>query len=403
MDKLFIAPDLLALLVCPIDEADIARRSLDEMTWFSPSEGKLKIHLYYLGPSTPKRSSPHRLRTLLLPTLNPNARLDIETITLMPQMPDVTSQPPAGGPHSPHVLRHRAKDEAGVVALTFTGSTIKDDREDDLHEEIPEGDGWVMDIVVLKSHLLRLARDPTYLVNGDKETPFHLWGSRHSRLFPHLDEGVYDSPKLYTTCTYRVVSINPLVSPDGEIPEVVVDGRLDQGGRRRVAAADRRMDVLDFCPGRIEDVREALEWEKHRAERKKEAVQTELAEPISFGPEYGGGGPGTDHYSAKLATTLVDTPTVLEKGVFVEAVETSLPYLISKFDLERGRRDDGELPLPEAVFLSEVDLIVQVRSVNFTREVLMISFRYKAMTTPKKSTVLVTIAISSHKSIYIRH
>ena len=365
MDKLFIAPDLLALLVCPCSEVDIARRSLDEMTWFFPNEGRLKVHLYYLGPSTPNRSSPHRLRTLLLPTLHPNTRLDIETITFMPQMSDVTSRPPPGGPHPPHILRHRAKDEAGVVALTFTGSTVKDDDDDDLHEEIPEGDSWVMDIVVLKSHLLRLARDPTYLASGDKEIPFDVWGGRHARLFPHLYAGVYDSPKLHISCTYRVVSINPLVSPDGEIPEVIVDGRLDQGGRRRVSAADRRMDVLDFCPGRIEDVREALEWEKHRVERDKEFVTTELVEPISFGPEYGGGGPGTDHYSAKLSTTLVDTPTVLEKGVFVEAVETYLPYLISQFDLERGRRDDGELPLPEAVFLSEVDLVIQVHSVNF--------------------------------------
>src|SRR5258706_3813316 len=360
MDKLFIAPDLLALLVCPASPADITRRSLDEIIWFSPFEGRLKVHLYHVDLSMPNRSSSHRLRTLLLPTLHPNTRLDIETITFMPQMSDVTSRPPPGGPHPPHELRHRAKDEAGVVALTFTGSTVKDDWMDGLHEEIPEGDSWVMDVVVLKSQLLRLARDPTYLASGDKEIPFDLWGGRHARLFPHLDAGIYDSPKLHTTSTYRVVSINPLVSPDGEIPEVVVDGRLDQGGKRRVPAADRRMDVLDFCPGRIEDVREALEWEKHRVGRNKEFVETELVEPISFGPEYGGGGPGTNHYSAKLATTLVDTPTVLEKGVFVEAVETYLPYLISKFDLERGRRDDGELPLPEAVFLSEVDLIVQV-------------------------------------------
>jgi len=365
MDKVFIAPDLLALLVCPIREADITRRSLDEQTWFSPSEGKLKIHLYCIVPSSPNQSSPHRLRTLLLPTLNPNARLDIETVTFMPQMSEVTSRPPPGGPHSPQVLRQRAKDEAGVVALTFTGSTANDNGEGDAHEEVPEGDGWIMDIVVLKSHLLRLGRDATYLANGGKEIPFYLWGGSHARLFPHLDEGVYDSPKLYTTCTYRVVSINPLVSPDGEIPEVILDGRLDQGGKKRVPAADRRMDVLDFCPGRIEDVREALEWEKHRKEQDKEYDKTELVEPISFGPEYGGGGPGTDHYSAKLATTLVDTPTILEKGVFVEAVETSLPYLISKFDLERGRRDDGELPLPEAVFLSEVDLIIQVRLAFF--------------------------------------
>lgn len=367
MDKLFIAPDLLALLVCPINETDIIRRSLDEQTWFSPNEGKLKIYLYYLGSPTSHRSSPDRLRTLLLPTLNPNARLDIETVTFMPHVSEVTSRPPPAGPHPPQVLRQRAKDDAGVVALTFTGSTVNDDGEDGAHEEIPEGDGWIMDIVVLKSHLLRLARDPTYLANGGKDIPFDLWGGSHARLFPHLDKGVYDSPKLYTTCTYRVVSINPLVSPDGEIPEVIVDGRLDQGGRRRVPAADRRMDVLDFCPGRIEDVREALEWEKHRAEQGKADVKTELVEPISFGPEYGGGGPGTNDYSAKLATTLVDTPTILERGVFVEAVETSLPYLISKFDLERGRRGDGELPLPEAVFLSEVDLIVQVRLVNFFR------------------------------------
>jgi len=373
MDKLFIAPDLLALLVCPVGDADIARRSLDEMTWFSPSEGNLKIHLYCFGPSTSNRSPPHRLRTLLLPSLNPGARLDIETITFLPQVSDVTSRPPPGGPHPPQALMQRVKEEAGVVTLTFTGSTVKGDGENDLHEEIPEGDGWIMDIVVLKSHLLRLARDPTYLAKGDKEIPFELWGGRHARLFPHLDEGVYESPKLYTTCTYRVVSINPLVSPDGEIPEVIVDGRLDQGGRRQVPAADRRMDVLDFCPGRIEDVREALEWEKHRTERNKEDVKTELVEPTSFGPEYGGGGPGTDHYSAKLATTLVDTPTVLEKGVFVDAVETSLPYLISKFDLERGRRDDGELPLPEAVFLSEVDLVVQVRPAHFSKGLLMVS------------------------------
>lgn len=367
MDKLFIAPDILTLLVCPINEVDIAQRSLDEQTWFSP-KGRLKIHLYYVGPPAPNRSSPHRLRTLLLPTLNPNARLDIETITFMSQLSEVTSRPPPGGPHPPRVLRQRAKDEAGVVALTFTGSTVKDDGEDGTHEGIPEGDGWVMDIVVLKSHLLRLARDPTFLANDDKEIPFDLWGGKHARLFPHLDQGIYDSPALHTTCTYRVVSINPLVSPDGGIPEIIVDGRLDQGGRKRAPTADRRMDILDFCPGRIEDVREALEWEKHRTGQNKEDIRTELIEPISFGPEYGGGGPGTDHYSAKLATTLVDTPTILEKGVFVEAVETSLPYLISEFDLERGRRDDGELPLPEAVFLSEVDLIVQVRLANFFEE-----------------------------------
>jgi hypothetical protein len=403
MDKLFIAPDLLALLVCPIRETDIVRRSLDQLTWFSPSEGKLKIHLYYVGPSTPNRPSPHRLRTLLLPTLNPNARLDIESITFMPQASDFTSRPPPGGSHPSQALRQRAKGEAGVIALTFTGSTVKDSGEDDVHEEIPEGDGWIMDMVVLKSHILRLARDSTYLANGDKEIPFKSWGGRHARLFPHLDEGIYDSPKLYTTCTYRVVSVNPLVSPDGEIPEVIVDGRLDQGGRRRVVVADRRMDVLDFCPGRIEDVKEALEREKHRIEHDKENVKTRLVEPISFGPEYGGGGPGTEHYSAKLATTLVDTPTTLQKGVFMEAVETSLPYLISKFDLERGRRDDGDLPLPEAAFLSEVDLIVQVRLVKNFEEGTNTFVSCKVMRTPKNSSVLVTIAISLYETIYIHH
>jgi hypothetical protein len=58
--------------------------------------------------------------------------------------------------------------------------------------------------------------------------------------------------------------------------------------------------------------------------------------------------------------TVVDAPSVVTGGPFKDEVHTSLPYILSRFDLERGKRDDGTLPLPESVWLTEKELVLQV-------------------------------------------
>jgi hypothetical protein len=60
--------------------------------------------------------------------------------------------------------------------------------------------------------------------------------------------------------------------------------------------------------------------------------------------------------------TLVDAPSSVNGGPFAEEVHTSLPYLISRFDLEQGRKVDNSLPLPESVSLTETELVMQVSS-----------------------------------------
>jgi hypothetical protein len=60
--------------------------------------------------------------------------------------------------------------------------------------------------------------------------------------------------------------------------------------------------------------------------------------------------------------TVVEAPSIVRGGPFKDEVHTSLPYILSRFDLERGRRDDGSLPLPESVWLTEKELVLQVSS-----------------------------------------
>lgn len=63
--------------------------------------------------------------------------------------------------------------------------------------------------------------------------------------------------------------------------------------------------------------------------------------------------------------TVVDAPNTVEGCPFLNKVETSLPYILSRFDLERGRRDNGGLGLPESLWITETQLIIQVRVFEF--------------------------------------
>ena len=58
--------------------------------------------------------------------------------------------------------------------------------------------------------------------------------------------------------------------------------------------------------------------------------------------------------------TVVDAPSMVNGGPFKSDVHSSLPYVLSRFDLDRGRRDDGSLPLPESVWLTEKEMVIQV-------------------------------------------
>jgi hypothetical protein len=58
--------------------------------------------------------------------------------------------------------------------------------------------------------------------------------------------------------------------------------------------------------------------------------------------------------------TLVDASSTLEGGPFIEKVDSALPYILSRFDLDRGRKEDGSLPLPESVWMTETEIILQV-------------------------------------------
>lgn len=59
--------------------------------------------------------------------------------------------------------------------------------------------------------------------------------------------------------------------------------------------------------------------------------------------------------------TLVDAQSTLEGGPFRIPIKCSLPYILSRFDLDRGRKDDGTLPLPESLWMTETEIIIQVR------------------------------------------
>jgi len=73
--------------------------------------------------------------------------------------------------------------------------------------------------------------------------------------------------------------------------------------------------------------------------------------------------------------TLVDVPSLVTGGPFKEEVHSSLPYILSRFDLERGRRDDGSLPLPDSVWLTEKELVLQVSCRLSTTQSRMLNFQ----------------------------
>lgn len=58
---------------------------------------------------------------------------------------------------------------------------------------------------------------------------------------------------------------------------------------------------------------------------------------------------------------LVEAASVVEGGPFVQSVTTCLPYILSRFDLERGRKDDGGIGMPESVWMTATQLVFQVR------------------------------------------
>ncbi len=70
--------------------------------------------------------------------------------------------------------------------------------------------------------------------------------------------------------------------------------------------------------------------------------------------------------------TVVDTPNQVQGCPFTGTIETSLPYILSRFDLERGRRNDGTLGLPESLWITETHLILQVR--RFSVPLLMLMY-----------------------------
>ncbi|PVG02542.1 hypothetical protein CPB86DRAFT_780497 [Serendipita vermifera] len=370
MDMHFISDDLLIVFTCPITSSDLARRSLDDEDFpIAPEEGKMRIHLYYIGPKQNGISSPCLLRTLLFPRFNNHWRADIDSGKIVPQTSDVSSRPRKDGPVISEGLPFRSRNESGVVCLTISGLLLRhsqgndDDDDDDNDEDYSTGTGWVIDIVILKQYLLSLAQnalvpDDTERTKLGKELNWIEWighGGENVRLFPHSDEGWLGSPKVYEACSYRVASVTPLKRGEhgNEVfgnPDTVPEPEV----RRKVIQADRRLDVLDFCPGRIDDVRQALEA-KRRREELDESEKNDNEGMFGVIPSSMLEGDGCE-------LTLVDTPSSVNGGPFAEDVQTALPYLISRFDLEKGRKADNSLPLPESVSLTETELVMQIES-----------------------------------------
>jgi hypothetical protein len=260
MDQHFIADDLLVILVCPVADSDILRRSLDDYNCPIPREGKLKMHIYRVGPNQNGPTSPYLLRTLLLPIFNDRWRVDIDSGKILPQGSDVSSRASKGSPTLLDGLPYRSEEAAGVFCVTASGVLLKHarnvadgDEEDDEGEE-DTGLGWVVDLVVLKSHIVKLARDAMEnKTTPGKETLWKDWAGatgEHARIFPHSDQGWLGSPKLYEACSYRVASITPLKR--GDVGNEVMPVVGEDVEKKRVTVADRRLDVLDFCPGRLD-------------------------------------------------------------------------------------------------------------------------------------------------------
>ena len=265
MDHHFIADDLLVILVCPVTDSDIARRSLDEDNCPIPQEGKLKLHVYRVGPDQVGLKSPCHLQTLLFPMLNDRWRVDIESGKILPQGSDVSSRPSRESPTLLDGLPYRSEETAGILCVTVSGVLLKyspnivDGEGEEDTDEDDMGTGWVVDLVVLKAHVVKLARDAIdnkATVQLGREVVWREWAGpagEHARVFPHSDQGWLGSPKLYEACTYRVASITPLKRGDAGneyIPVVNADV-----GKKRVTIADRRLDILDFCPGRLDGER----------------------------------------------------------------------------------------------------------------------------------------------------
>jgi hypothetical protein len=108
------------------------------------------------------------------------------------------------------------------------------------------------------------------------------------------------------------------------------------------------------------DVRIALEAKRKQKELEDHPSDAQGAEEGMFGvvPSDLLEGEGSE-------ITVVDAPSAVTGGPFKDEVHTSLPYILSRFDLERGRRDDGSLPLPESVWLTEKELVLQVSPCSF--------------------------------------
>jgi hypothetical protein len=256
MDKYFIASDLLLVLVCPITDADLARKSLDESTWFAPEDGDLKLHLYYLGPNKNGLTSPCLLRTLLYPKFNWRWRVDTEGGKILPQNSDSSSTVSKEALSLSDGLPHRIKPNAGVIGVSVNGVLVRDSHNsaDVDEDEVESGVGWILDVVVHKSHLLNIARNAMVEKDKSKLGTVLSWidwvgkSGENVRLFPHSDKGWLGNPKLYECNGYRAASITPLKR--GETGEEASDESRGRE-RKKIVPADRRLDILDFCPGRL--------------------------------------------------------------------------------------------------------------------------------------------------------
>jgi hypothetical protein len=252
----FISNDFLVVLACPISDTDIMRRSLDDESYrIAPRGGTMKLHVYYLGPSKSGPTLPCPLYSLILPKFNDRWRVDTESAKILPQVSEASSRPLKGAPTVTDGLPYRTSDESGVFCTTFSGILSKQPSSTTDDDEEEMGTGWVIDIVVLKSHLINLASDAMKKKQFGQELVWKQWAGakgEHVRVFPHSDEGWLGSPKLYEACSYRVASITPLKR--GEVGNEVFPHPEpeDQQERKKVVQADRRTDVLDFCPGRLE-------------------------------------------------------------------------------------------------------------------------------------------------------
>lgn len=255
LDMHFVSNETLVILSCPITDTDLIRRSLDDENYpVAPREGKIKLHIYHVGPSKSGMPSPCLVRTLVYPLFNDRWRIDIESAKILPQISEASSRPIKDGLTVTDGLPYQTSNEAGVFGTTFSGMLLKrqlSSADDENDEEL--GTGWVIDLVVLKSRILDIAGDAIESKQTGGELSWKDWAGEngeHVRIFPHSDEGWMGSPKLYEAVSYRVASITPLKR--GELGNEVYGIAEETRERKNAVQADRRMDVLDFCPGRLE-------------------------------------------------------------------------------------------------------------------------------------------------------